>query len=103
MAEIIIHLPLLTEDGGYKFGCEIFDSIVKYNFRASFLTFRKWYRDEILAHVVDDMRNAYYRFRDNFMERSAFFLTFFALSRVWNQTFAPCIVLKSHLKYGRAR
>ena len=48
MDEILIHLPLFGIDWEYKFWCEIFESLVKYNCRASFDTFRKWHGDEIL-------------------------------------------------------
>ena len=48
MAEILIHLSLFRIDGEYTFWCEIFDSLVKYNYKASFRTFRKWYGDENL-------------------------------------------------------
>ena len=50
-----------------------------------------------------NMWDMFYRFKDKFMERSAFFLTLFALSRVQNQIFAPSNVPTSHLKYERAR
>ena len=45
------------------------------------------------------MWDMFYRLKDKFMERSAFFLTLFALSPVQNQIFAPSNVLTSHLKY----
>ena len=48
MDEILIHLLLFGIDWEYKFWCEIFESLVKYNCRASFDTFRKWHGDEIL-------------------------------------------------------
>ena len=62
MAEILIHLPLFRVDVEDKFWCEILYSLVKYNYRASFLTFPKWYRDETLIHVVNNTRNAYAKF-----------------------------------------
>ena len=46
--EILIHLPLFRIDWEYKFWCEVFGSLVKYNYLTSFLTFRKWDGDEIL-------------------------------------------------------
>ena len=42
--------------------------------------------------TLNDAKNIwdmYYHCGDKFMERIAFFLTFFALSPVWNQIFVP--------------
>ena len=63
MAEILIHLPLFTVDGDYKFWCEIFDSLVKkktiwlhFSPSASVMEMKFWY------YVFDDMRCAYANF-----------------------------------------
>ena len=65
--------------GSVNFGAK-FDSLVKYNYRAWFLT--KWYRYEFWFLGVDDVRNAYAKY-------------------VWNKIFTFYNVLKSHLGHKR--
>ena len=95
-----------------QYAVENIHSGAKYNFtlydvlksHLSHKRTRRPYSERKYTH--NDTRNVwdmFYRFKDKFMERSAFFLTLFALSRVQNQIFTPSNVLTLHLKYKRAR
>ena len=58
MDEILIHLPLLTEDGEYKFWLTSKNITSRLHFTpsASGPEMKLWF------YVVDDMRNAYIKF-----------------------------------------